>query len=67
LVPITKDLKRSPKLLWLDCGFVNYWARGPKEGVWGRRGSFPPAPLLYVVLLTEPYEARFFVERLRKG
>ena len=31
LVPITKDLKRSPKLLWLDCGLVNYAARVQKE------------------------------------
>jgi len=31
LVPITKDLKRSPKLLWLDCGLVNYAANVQKE------------------------------------
>ena len=31
LVPITKDLKRSPKLLWLDCGLVNYTANVQKE------------------------------------
>ena len=31
LVPITKDLKRSPKLLWLDCGLVNYVANVQKE------------------------------------
>jgi len=31
LVPITKDLKRSPKLLWLDCGLVNYAAQVQKE------------------------------------
>jgi predicted AAA+ superfamily ATPase len=31
LVPITKDLKRSPKLLWLDCGLVNYAAKVQKE------------------------------------
>jgi predicted AAA+ superfamily ATPase len=31
LVPITKDLKRSPKLLWLDCGLVNYAAHVQKE------------------------------------
>jgi len=31
LVPITKDLKRSPKLLWLDCGLVNYAANLQKE------------------------------------
>ena len=31
LVPITKDLKRSPKLLWLDCGLVNYAAYVQKE------------------------------------
>jgi len=30
-VPITKDLKRSPKLLWLDCGLVNYTANVQKE------------------------------------
>jgi len=31
LVPITKDLKRSPKLLWLDCGLANYAANVQKE------------------------------------
>ncbi|MDR1882918.1 MAG: AAA family ATPase [Prevotella sp.] len=31
LVPITQDLKRSPKLLWLDCGLVNYAANLQKE------------------------------------
>ncbi|MCL2327193.1 MAG: AAA family ATPase [Bacteroidetes bacterium] len=31
LVPVTKDLKRSPKLLWLDCGLVNYAAQVQKE------------------------------------
>ena len=31
LVPVTKDLKRSPKLLWLDCGLVNYAAKVQKE------------------------------------
>jgi len=31
IVPITKDLKRSPKLLWLDCGLVNYAANMQKE------------------------------------
>jgi len=31
LVPISKDLKRSPKLLWLDCGLVNYAANVQKE------------------------------------
>ena len=31
VVPITKDLKRSPKLLWLDCGLVNYTANVQKE------------------------------------
>jgi len=30
-VPITQDLKRSPKLLWLDCGLVNYAANLQKE------------------------------------
>jgi len=30
-VPIAKDLKRSPKLLWLDCGLVNYAANLQKE------------------------------------
>ncbi|MCL2890480.1 MAG: AAA family ATPase [Methanomassiliicoccaceae archaeon] len=31
LVPISKNLKRSPKLLWLDCGLVNYAANIQKE------------------------------------
>ncbi|GHV66510.1 ATPase [Bacteroidia bacterium] len=31
LIPITQDLKRSPKLLWLDCGLVNYAANLQKE------------------------------------
>jgi hypothetical protein len=31
LVPLAKDLKRSPKLLWLDCGLVNYIANVQKE------------------------------------
>jgi predicted AAA+ superfamily ATPase len=31
LVPTTKDLKRSPKLLLLDCGLVNYAANVQKE------------------------------------
>jgi predicted AAA+ superfamily ATPase len=31
LVPITKNLKRSPKLLWLDCGLVNYASSVQKE------------------------------------
>ena len=31
LIPITKDLKRSPKLLWLDCGLVSYAAKVQKE------------------------------------
>ncbi len=31
VVPIIKDLKRSPKLLWLDCGLVNYAANVQKE------------------------------------
>ena len=31
LAPIAKDLKRSPKLLWLDCGLVNYAANVQKE------------------------------------
>ena len=31
IVPITKDLKRSPKLLWLDCGLVNYAANVQKD------------------------------------
>ena len=30
-MPITKDLKRSPKLLWLDCGLVNDAANIQKE------------------------------------
>ena len=30
-VPIVKDLKRSPKLLWLDCGLINYAAKAQKE------------------------------------
>jgi predicted AAA+ superfamily ATPase len=30
-VPITKNLKRSPKLLWLDCGLVNYASNVQKE------------------------------------
>jgi hypothetical protein len=30
-VPITTDLKRSPKLLWLDTGLVNYAAKLQKE------------------------------------
>jgi len=30
-VPISKDMKRSPKLLWLDCGLVNYAANVQKE------------------------------------
>ena len=30
-VPITKNLNRSPKLLWLDCGLVNYAANVQKE------------------------------------
>jgi predicted AAA+ superfamily ATPase len=30
-VPLAKDLKRSPKLLWLDCGLVNYAAGVQKE------------------------------------
>jgi predicted AAA+ superfamily ATPase len=29
--PIIKDMKRSPKLLWLDCGLVNYAANIQKE------------------------------------
>ena len=29
--PVIKDLKRSPKLLWLDCGLVNYVANVQKE------------------------------------
>jgi predicted AAA+ superfamily ATPase len=31
LSPILKDLKRSPKLLWLDCGLINYAAGVQKE------------------------------------
>ena len=31
LVPMTKELTRSPKLLWLDCGLVNYAANVQKE------------------------------------
>lgn len=31
VVPVTKDLKRSPKLFWLDCGLVNYAANMQKE------------------------------------
>ncbi|MDR1182890.1 MAG: DUF4143 domain-containing protein [Bacteroidales bacterium] len=31
LVPVSKDLKRSPKLLWLDCGLVNYTTNVQKE------------------------------------
>ena len=31
LAPITKELNRSPKLLWLDCGLVNYAASVQKE------------------------------------
>ena len=31
LVPITKELNRSPKLLWLDSGLVNYAANVQKE------------------------------------
>jgi len=31
LVPVTKNLSRSPKLLWLDCGLVNYVANVQKE------------------------------------
>ena len=31
IMPITKDQKRSPKLLWLDCGLVNYAAKIQKE------------------------------------
>jgi len=31
LMPVAKDLKRSPKLLWLDCGLVNYAANVQKE------------------------------------
>ena len=29
--PIAKDLRRAPKLLWLDCGLVNYAANVQKE------------------------------------
>jgi predicted AAA+ superfamily ATPase len=31
IAPIAKDMKRSPKLLWLDCGLVNYAANMQKE------------------------------------
>jgi predicted AAA+ superfamily ATPase len=31
ITPITRDMKRSPKLLWLDCGLVNYAANVQKE------------------------------------
>lgn len=31
LPPITKELRRSPKLLWLDCGLVNYATNVQKE------------------------------------
>jgi len=31
LAPITKNLRRAPKLLWLDCGLVNYAANLQKE------------------------------------
>jgi predicted AAA+ superfamily ATPase len=31
IVPVTRNLKRSPKLLWLDCGLVNYAANVQKE------------------------------------
>jgi predicted AAA+ superfamily ATPase len=31
VVPISKELRRSPKLLWLDCGLVNYAANVQKE------------------------------------
>jgi len=31
LIPLSKDLKRSPKLFWLDCGLVNYAANVQKE------------------------------------
>jgi predicted AAA+ superfamily ATPase len=31
MVPVAKDLKRSPKLLWLDTGLVNYAAKVQKE------------------------------------
>ena len=30
-VPVTKNLKRSPKLLWVDCGLVNYAANVQRE------------------------------------
>jgi predicted AAA+ superfamily ATPase len=30
-VPVTRNLKRSPKLFWLDCGLVNYAAHVQKE------------------------------------
>ncbi|MCH4155035.1 MAG: AAA family ATPase [Muribaculaceae bacterium] len=30
-VPPISDLKRSPKLIWLDCGIVNYAAKVQKE------------------------------------
>ena len=30
-VPVSKDMKRSPKLLWLDCGLVNYAANVQME------------------------------------
>jgi len=30
-VPVTKDMKCSPKLLWFDCGLVNYAANLQKE------------------------------------
>ncbi|MDR1171007.1 MAG: AAA family ATPase [Bacteroidales bacterium] len=36
LAPISKDLKRSPKLLWLDCGLVNY-AAGVQKEVFGAK------------------------------
>ncbi|MDR0938358.1 MAG: AAA family ATPase [Mediterranea sp.] len=31
MLPITADLKRSPKLIWLDAGIVNYTAHIQKE------------------------------------
>jgi uncharacterized protein len=31
LVPFMKDMKRAPKLLWLDCGLVNYAAAIQRE------------------------------------
>ncbi|MCL2148975.1 MAG: ATP-binding protein [Methanomassiliicoccaceae archaeon] len=31
VAPMSKDLKRPPKLLWLDCGLVNYAAKVQKE------------------------------------